>query len=155
MPTEDCEEILLEGIELVLMEDFSKTQKEVSKGDSCAESQDEDSWKESCLLRFSKFLGMSPKGYEDEILGLMLKISGRMLEVKGKGVHRTTKFKREIKRLEWSVEEKGGIEKGCSKMGHGALNWVFNEDQNLFLEREMGGGGGGGGGGPMILRREN
>ena len=51
------------------MEDFSETQKEGWKGDSCAESQEEDSWKESCLLRFSKFLGKSLKGYEEEILG--------------------------------------------------------------------------------------
>ena len=42
----------------------------------------------------------------------MLKINGKMLEVKGKGVHRTTKFEREIKRLEWSVKEKGGNRKG-------------------------------------------
>ena len=86
---------------MVLLEDFSETQKEVWKGDSCVESQDEDSWKESYLLRFSKFLEMSPKGYEDEILGFLIKITGRMQEVKGKGVHRATKFDKEIKRLEW------------------------------------------------------
>ena len=47
---------------------------------------------------------MSPEGYEDEILDSMIKISGRMQEVKGKEVHRTTKFDKEIKRLEWSVK---------------------------------------------------
>ena len=46
MPTEDCER------DLVVLEDFSEFQREVQKGDSCVENQREDSWKETCLLRF-------------------------------------------------------------------------------------------------------
>ena len=52
-----------------------------------------------CLMRFSKFLGMSPIGYENEVLALMHKISGRRLDERGKEVQRMTKFDREMKKL--------------------------------------------------------
>ena len=34
-----------------------------------------DRWEESCLVKFSGFLGFSVKGHEEEILSLMRKLS--------------------------------------------------------------------------------
>ena len=59
---------------------------------------------------FNKFLGFSIACYEDEIFNLMNNICERRLTAKGKGVQGTTKFNREIKKLEWNVKEK---EKSC------------------------------------------
>ena len=51
------------------------------------------------------------------MLGLMYKISDRRQKDKGKEVQGTTKFDREMKKLEWTVKEKkrstkGGVGKG-------------------------------------------
>ena len=59
--------------DLVVLEGEENYQKEVEEegeGDR-AEDRGQMSWEESCLLRFSQFFGMSPKGYEDEMLDLM------------------------------------------------------------------------------------
>ena len=59
--------------DLVVLEGEENYQKEVEEegeGDR-AEDRGQMSWKESCLLRFSQFFGMSSKGYEDEMLDLM------------------------------------------------------------------------------------
>ena len=42
---------------------------------------------------------MSLAGYENEMLALMHKISGRRLDERGKEVQRTMKFDREMKKL--------------------------------------------------------
>ena len=71
----------------------------------CQEEQ-EGTWEESCLLLFSRFLGFSVDGYEDENFNLMNSICERRSTVKGKGVQGTTKFNRGIKKLEWNIKEK-------------------------------------------------
>ena len=43
------------------------------------------SWEESCLARFSKFLGFSTVGYEELILDFMNRINGNRQKIKGKG----------------------------------------------------------------------
>ena len=45
-------------------------------------------------------------GYEDEIFNLMKSICEWRKMVKGKGVQGTTKFDRELKKLQWNVKEK-------------------------------------------------
>ena len=49
---------------------------------------------------------MSIVGYENEVLGLMHKISERRRDDRGKEVQRMTKFDREMKKLQWIVQEK-------------------------------------------------
>ena len=61
---------------------------------------------------FSRFLGFSIDGYEDEIFNLMNSICERRSTVKGKGVQGTTKFDRERKKLEWNMKEKEKSRKG-------------------------------------------
>ena len=78
-------------------------------------------WEESCLFRFSKFLGMSLEGYEDEILELMNRISERRQNEVGKGVHRMTKFDKEMKRLSWTIKDKGKTTRGVDGKGTRAL----------------------------------
>ena len=78
------------------------------------EEQEEGTWEESCLLLFSKFLGFSIAEYKDEIFKLMNKICERRTMVKGKGVQGTTKFDKELKKLEWNVQEKEKSRRGSS-----------------------------------------
>ena len=83
--------------------------------------QEEGTWEESCLFLFSRFLGFSVDGYEDEIFNLMNRICERRSMVKGKGVQGTTKFDSEIKKLEWNMKEKEKSRKrGSSQRGKGA-----------------------------------
>ena len=85
---------------MVVMEDGVREEKSL-EGENT-----HTSWEESCLLRFSKFLGMSTVGYENEELKLMHKMGGRRRDDRGKEVQRMTKFDREMKRLQWTVQEK-------------------------------------------------
>ena len=89
------------------------------------ENVDQSSWEERCLLRFSKFFGMSPKGYKDEVLDLMYKISDRRKKGKGKEVQGKTKFDKEIKKLEWTVQEKGRASRGVAGKGTRAILWKY------------------------------
>ena len=90
-------ELIPKGGELVVMEYGVREEKSL-EGENT-----HTSWEESCSLRFSNFLGMSPVGYENEVLALMHKISGRRLDEKGKEVQRMTKFDREMKKLQWTL----------------------------------------------------
>ena len=85
------------------------------------EGHEERTWEESCLLMFSRFLGFSVDGHEDEIFNMMNIISERRSIVKGKGVQGITKFDRERKKLEWNMKEKEKCRKGgSSQRGKGA-----------------------------------
>ena len=78
--------------------------------DDRAEKEDDDkeSWRYSCLARFCQCLGMPTEGFEREILKLLNRIrerrdvSERITGKKRKG-QRLSKFDRELKKLEWSV----------------------------------------------------
>ena len=79
------------------------------------EGDDEESWRYSCLARFCQCLGMPSEGFEREILQLLNKIRERRdcservtgKKRKGKGLSR---FDRELKKLEWSVNYEGIVE---------------------------------------------
>ena len=85
------------------------------------EDQEGDSWEESCFLVFSKFLGFLIKGYEGEIWSLMKSICERRDKIKGKGEQAPTKFERELKNLEWNMQEKS-FRGGTSQRGKGIYN---------------------------------
>ena len=92
-PEGEIIELIPKGGEVVVMEDGEREEKSLEGENTYT------SWEESCLLRFSKFLGMSPVGYENEVLALMHKINGRRLDERGKEVQRMTEFDREMKKL--------------------------------------------------------
>ena len=58
---------------------------------------------------------MSIKGFEGEILKLMTKVNQKRIKVKRKGVNGSTKFDREIKKLEWTIKERGNLRVGASE----------------------------------------
>ena len=64
-------------------------------------------WDDGCLARFSKFLGFSTEGFEGEILNLLLRTKRRSEQNLKKGSLGTTKFDRELKKLEWSINYNG------------------------------------------------
>ena len=73
-------------------------------------------WEESCLAKFSEFLGFPIEGFKEEFLELMTRINSRRQKRKGKGGAVSTKFDRELKKLEWNVmdsgRKKGALGKG-------------------------------------------
>ncbi|WJZ80732.1 hypothetical protein VitviT2T_000628 [Vitis vinifera] len=70
-----------------------------------------DRWDDSCLVRFSKFLGFSTDGIEGEILNLLLRTKRRREQNIKKEISGATKFDRELKKLEWSVNYNGAKKK--------------------------------------------
>ena len=69
---------------------------------------EETSWEESDLPRFNKFLGFSIEGLEKDILELLVKIRKRRERVHSKTLLEKSKFERELKRLECSINYEGG-----------------------------------------------
>ena len=67
-----------------------------------------EQWEESCLEKFSKFLGYLVNGFEDEILDLVQRIDTKRKKGKAKECLTLSKFDRELKKLKWSLKEKGG-----------------------------------------------
>ena len=51
-------------------------QEEAGLMDSDYNEQNEEIWKEDCLLKFGEFLGLPTVGFEEEILNLVKKIQG-------------------------------------------------------------------------------
>ena len=68
-------------------------------------AEDTESWEESCLARFSKFLGFSTSRHEEEILEFLKRFNVGRKRGKGKGEDRITKFDREMKKLAWNVTD--------------------------------------------------
>ena len=66
-------------------------------------SEKEDRWEESSLAKFSHFLGFSTEGLEKEILSFLIKIRKRRERIHSKELLEKSKFERELKRLECSV----------------------------------------------------
>ncbi|KAL6338045.1 hypothetical protein AAG906_010611 [Vitis piasezkii] len=76
-------------------------------------------WEESSLVKFSQFLGFSTEGLEKEILSFLGKIRKRREKIVGKGLLETSRFEREIKRLECSVNYEGDTKKKSPTQGRG------------------------------------
>ena len=77
------------------------------------------SWEESDLARFSKFLGFSTEGLEKDILEFLVKIRKRRKRVHSKTLLEKSKFERELKRLECSINYEKGVKKKCAMQGKG------------------------------------
>ena len=76
----------------------------------------EERWEESSLAKFSHFLGFSTEGLEKEILDFLIKIRKRRERIHDKVLLEKSKFERELKRLECSVNyEKGRKQKDPPK----------------------------------------
>ena len=78
-----------------------------------------ESWEDSCLGKFSEFLGISTVGYENEILVLVRKMVSHQRRDKRKGNVIETKCARELRKLECTINYNeqsqnrgGGIDKG-------------------------------------------
>ena len=117
--------ILVDGREaevLDLAEKESRTVEEVLEGVSERVSQEDEGgrveegelcWHSSSSAKFSRYLGMPMEGFEGEILFLLKRMKERKLQ-KGKldGRKRrkleSSKFERELRKLEWTVNYLGG-----------------------------------------------
>lgn len=76
------------------------------------------SWDDSCLAKFSKSLGFSTEGVEGEILKLLLRLKTRRDQGKKKGTLGLTRFDREVKKLECSINYDGeSRKKGSDRRG--------------------------------------
>ena len=76
-------------------------------------------WEESSLLRFSQFLGFSTEGLEVEILTFLDKIRKRKEKIICKGLLEASRFERELKRLECSVNYESESKKKGPMKGRG------------------------------------
>ena len=70
------------------------------------------------MARFSKFLGFSTVGHEEEILGFMKRFNVGRQGGKGKEGDRPTKFDKEMKKLAWNMTDTGRKKDGA--LGNGA-----------------------------------
>ncbi|KAJ9705957.1 hypothetical protein PVL29_003866 [Vitis rotundifolia] len=83
------------------------------------DSWEEGNWEDSDLARFSKFMGFSTEGLERDILDFLSKIRKRRERVHNKVLLEKSKFDRELKRLECSINYKRGKKQNCGKQGRG------------------------------------
>ena len=79
----------------------------------------EERWEESELARFIHFLGFSTEGLEKDILEFMVKIRKRREKIHSKAMLEKSKFERELRRLECSVNYEGGKKKKGTGKGRG------------------------------------
>ena len=71
-------------------------------------AEGELSWEKSDLAKFSNFLGFSTEGLEKDIMDFLVKIRKRRERVHSKNILEKSKFERELKRLECSINYEGG-----------------------------------------------
>ena len=83
-------------------------------------NENEEKWKESSLAKFIHFLGYPTEGLEKEILSFLIKIRKRRERIHSKELLERSKFERELKRLECSVNYEGGNKQKCLSQGKGS-----------------------------------
>ena len=66
-----------------------------------------EKWEDSCLIKFSEFLGFLTVGFESEILGLLSKIVARQHQVENKGAITRSRCERELKKLVCTINYDG------------------------------------------------
>ena len=66
-----------------------------------------ENWEDSCLIKFSEFLGFSTVGFESEILGLLSKIVARQHQGENKGAVIKSRCERELKKLVCTINYDG------------------------------------------------
>ena len=78
-----------------------------------------NSWDESSLAKFSKTLGFTTESVEGEILKLLLRLKTRRDQGKKKGISGMSRFDREVKKLECSINYDGESKKKGSDRRNG------------------------------------
>ena len=86
--------------------------------------EDQLNWEESSLIKFSHFLGFSTEGLEKEILNFLGKIRKMREKIVDKGLSETSRFERELKRLECFVNYEGDTRKKGPHQGRGIQSSV-------------------------------
>ena len=84
-----------------------------------------EKWDNSCLVKFSEFLGVSTVGYENEIMCLMRKMVNQQTRDKRKGIMSETKCERKLRKLEYIINYDG---QDCNRGGGG------RDSGNLLLK---------------------
>ena len=82
--------------------------------------EQEGKWEESGLAKFSQFLGFPTEGLEKEILNFLTKIRKRREKIHSKELLEKSKFERELKRLECSINYEGGLNRQARHRAKGA-----------------------------------
>eukprot|EP00261_Vitis_vinifera_P015668 XP_010644167.1 PREDICTED: uncharacterized protein LOC104877503 [Vitis vinifera] len=90
-----------------------------ASGIQATENEKGELWEECSLAKFSQFLGFSTEGIEKEILNFLTKIRKRREKIHSKELLEKTKFERELKRLECSVNYEGGNKQKALSQGKG------------------------------------
>ena len=78
-------------------------QREDESASGKSEGSGYENWEDSCLIKFSEFLGFSTVGFESEILDLLRKIVARQHQ----GAVTTTRCERELKKLVCTINYDG------------------------------------------------
>ena len=79
-------------------------------------------WEDSCLIKFSEFLGVTTAGFEEEILELLRKMDVRQHGDKRKGDPAETRCERELRKLECTINYNG---KGQIRGGRDRGNFLL------------------------------
>ena len=106
--------------------------KERERGSMLAVTQEareerENGWEDCNLAKFSQFLSFSTEGLEKEILNFLAKIRKRREKIYSRGALEKTKFERELKRLECSINYEGGSKQRSSLQDRGCQLVEVNE----------------------------
>ncbi|RVW89112.1 hypothetical protein CK203_040212 [Vitis vinifera] len=118
--------------DLVEVNIVNNKDKEWERGSNLTEPQEvrgerENRWEECNLAKFSQFLGFSTEGLEKEILKFFGKIRKRRERIYSRGALEKTKFERELKRLECSINYEGGSKQRSPPQGKGCQLVEVNE----------------------------
>ena len=81
-----------------------------------------NNWEDSCLFKFSEYLGVTTAGFEEEILKLMRKIEMQQAGDKRKGFAAETRCERELRKLECTINYS---EKNQNRSGRDRGNFLL------------------------------
>ena len=81
-----------------------------------------NSWEDSCLIKFSEYLGVTTAGFEEEILELLRKMEVQQQGDKRKGYPTETRCERELRKLECTINYNG---KGQTRDGRDRGNFLL------------------------------
>ena len=83
-----------------------------------SECEGYDNWEDSCLIKFSEFLGIPTVGYDVEILELVRRMVAQQHGNKRKGHHTESRSEKELRKLECTInysgkgQNRGGRDRG-------------------------------------------
>ena len=87
-----------------------------------SECEGYENWEDSCLIKFSEFLGIPTVGYDVEILELVRKMVSQQPGNKKKGHHTESRSERELRKLECTINYSG---KGQNRGGRDRGNFLL------------------------------